>query len=383
MSGVGGIHREGPVQAGGHDGGVGLDSAVEGIQRRDNRLRLTGRPDRNVSEGGEGNHRQIERVRQGIGGNTARTRHRVEIATDAGSEIGPAKGPVCIARVGDPARCQGNETESLGRACVDHGAIDGATVRRSSAGHGHRIQQRRPRIRRHVHRHSNCRIACPGCQHIAARTIVGRRPRTGPPCSRHRDECEARRQILGHCHDSRAWTNRGPIADYHRVSCALLTLCEIATVRLRNAEAAGKRARLNGEHGGGPARIRGEARQGDAGVAGSARVSRSCVAQVDGGSSRRRGVVDGVGGVSNVDSELENFRCVRVGVHHFPHSAGRSVTDGEFDDRYVTVVRTAVGGRHAREDAGAAGVAVGGRLATDEQRVAGTRGHCADCRQPE
>ena len=49
-----------------------------------------------VTEGGEGNHGQIERVRQGIGGDAARTRHGLKSRLMPAARLGPPKGPFAL-----------------------------------------------------------------------------------------------------------------------------------------------------------------------------------------------------------------------------------------------------------------------------------------------
>src|ERR1039458_4610077 len=129
-------------------------------------------------------------------------------------------------------------------------------------------------------------------------------------------------------------------------------------MRLGDAEAAGGGARLDGEQ-----RVwrpvAAEARQGRTGIGGVAGERRRSKAEVNSGSSRQRDVLGVVGGVSDVDRELEAFSRVRVGVHHFPHRAASSVAEVDFSNRYAAAVRTVVRGGGGREDARRGGVAVG------------------------
>src|ERR1035437_1906668 len=104
-------------------------------------------------------------------------------------------------------------------------------------------------------------------------------------------------------------------------------------MRLGDAEAAGGGARLDGEQR--VWRFVAEARQGRTGDRRVAVERRRSKAEVNGRSSRQRDVLGVVGGVSDVDRELEAFSRVRVGVYHIPHRPASSVAEVDFSNRYA------------------------------------------------
>ncbi len=88
---------------------------------------------------------------------------------------------------------------------VNIGYVVGRVVGRiaiAAAGNRRRISHRGWRIASDVHRQSNCRVVCAGCQRIAASAPESRRNRAAP--SRPGNSC--RRQARGQsvCHRHRA-----------------------------------------------------------------------------------------------------------------------------------------------------------------------------------
>ena len=114
VGGAGDVRADRAIRsAGGNDRRIGLQASIERIQRRNDGLTFTRRPDGEITQRSFWYDRDVDRVRDGVGWNAARVvaLGERERAVGVAGDRWTAEGAISLASVDDAARRYGNKLQ--------------------------------------------------------------------------------------------------------------------------------------------------------------------------------------------------------------------------------------------------------------------------------